>query len=207
MLEAMGNPVYQTHGHPVDEIANTKMRQTFLNGSWTIAKSHHFWPDGAQVANCVLLTHRDARDTVLSWMRVSTSTDGTLLQQNIGQTARYTAEYVAWRKWCKNHPGCIEMAYQMLQSDHIKTIQSIQQHLGPWFVQLNATLIHEQVLSLYDSTKVDWDPVTAFHTKHVTNGGSQVWKEGDWDEVLLKDMDVVFSSYHSALGYPVNHDN
>jgi hypothetical protein len=206
MLEEIGNPVYHTHGHPVDQISNAKMLQTFLNGSWTIAKSHHLWPEGAKVADCVLLTHRDARDTVLSWMRMFNSTDGAFLQRNIEQIARYTTEYMAWRKWCKNHSGCIEMAYQTLQSDHIEAIHSIQRHLGPRFFHLNATRIQEQVQELYNTNKLDWDPVTAFHTKHVTNGGSQVWKHGDWDEVSLKGMDVIFSSYHSALGYPVNHD-
>ncbi len=206
MLEEMGNPVYHTHGHPVDQVSNGKMLQQFTNGSFTIAKSHQFWPDGANVADCVLLTHRDARDTVLSWMRISNTTDAVYLQRFIETTTRYSAEYMAWRGWCKHHSGCMEMTYQTLHSNPIKAIVSIQQHLGPFFLQLNATLIHEQVLSLYNSTTVDWDPVTAFHTKHVTNGGSEMWKEGDWDEIALKDMDVIFRSYHSALGYNVNHN-
>jgi hypothetical protein len=195
--------VGSTHGHPVTDTSNQHMLINFTKSEWVVAKSHHFWPDAAKFADCVFLTHRDARDTVLSWMRMSNSTDNAMLQRYIDFTARYSLEYLAWRRWCKK-PFCHEMSYQTLQTNHVEAIHSMQRHLGPSFRQ-DAHSIHEAVQSLYNSTRVDWDPETAFHTKHVTNGGSQMWKEGNWDEVALTDMDIVFETYHSALGYPLHH--
>jgi len=203
-LISTGKHAGNVHGHPTDTSTNADMLAAFRNQSWSVAKAHHFWPDGAAIADCVFLTHRDARDVVLSWLRLQNRTD--TLQLFVADTARFIGEYMLWKDWCRRKRTCHELSFKELRQNPVDAITAMQWHMDP-NASVESAQINDQIAKLYNSTTMDWDKETAFHTKHITNGGSQMWKIGDWDNVTLTNMDNLFSSYHLALGYPLSHVN